>query len=297
MTERYFTLLGVWLIRGRGEILGEANDLYNEFQRCRDFVQSIPNVGLSVAGNKRVESMLHFQPGLYNVALLDLFGLISVEHGEPESGIAWNIAHISRVPFGFALFSVLSEGSTRKSSLWMPWENPWDVAGTLREFHSRLQPYFPLWRKTLTSHEKPARDGLHFFKVSLGKVWRRIVIPGEMTLEEMSAAILEAFDFGSDHIHVFRYRNRFGIIEEVKHPYAGGSPSTDEVTVGELPISPGTMLKCRFDFGDFRYVEVRLEKIEPNKSKIKDPMFIDGRGQAPPQYPDTDFDEWELEQE
>lgn len=255
-------------------------------------MQSIPKFGLSLAGNKRVESMLHFQPGLFNVALLDLFGLISVQHGEPEPGIAWNIAHVSRLPFGNALFRVLSEGSTNRRSLWMPWENPWDEEETFREFHSRLQPYFPLWHKTLTLQAAPARDGLHVFKVSLGKVWRRIAIPGDMTLEEMSEAILEAFSFEIDHRHVFRYRNRFGIFEEVKHPYADGLLSTDEVTIGELPISPGSMLKCRFDFGEFCYFEVRLEKIESMNPEIREPVVMDGRGEAPPQYRDIGFDEW-----
>src|SRR5258705_8344739 len=45
MTERYFTLLGAWLIRGRGEVLGETHDIFNEFHNCQDFVHSIPKAG------------------------------------------------------------------------------------------------------------------------------------------------------------------------------------------------------------------------------------------------------------
>jgi hypothetical protein len=33
---------------------------------------------------------------------------------------------------------------------------------------------------------------------------------------------------------------------------------------------------------------VRLEKLEPVNPKIRKPMVVDGRGQAPPQYPNFD---------
>jgi hypothetical protein len=295
VTEHYFTLLGAWLIRGRGEILGEDRYPFSELSRCRDFVQRIPEAGFKVAGDKHTESMIPFQPGLHNVALLDLFGLISVEHGEPETGRAWSIARIFRTPFGDALFCLLSDLSSDEVELWKPWGDRSDVAETLREFQSRLQPFFPEWRETLTLAETPASVSLHVFKVSLGRVWRRIAIPGEMSLEALSEAILDAFDFDNDHLHLFRYRNRFGIFEEVKHPYIEELPSTSEVKVGELPLRPGSMLEYLFDFGDNWLFEVWLEKLEPANPKLRKPMMIEGRGQAPPQYPNLDDEEWDEE--
>ncbi|MBA3321019.1 MAG: plasmid pRiA4b ORF-3 family protein [Pyrinomonadaceae bacterium] len=217
-----------------------------------------------------------------------MFGLISVENGEPETGKAWSIGRIFRTPFGDALFSLLSDISSDEIELWWPRENRRDETAMSREFQSRLQPFFPEWRETLTLPETTMRDGLHVFKVSLGRVWRRIAIPGEMTLEEMSEAILDAFDFDNDHLHLFRYRNRFDIFEEVKHPYMEESPPTAEVKVGELPLRPGSMLEYLFDFGDNWLFEVRLEELEPMNPKIRKPVMIDRRGQAPPQYPNFD---------
>jgi hypothetical protein len=295
MTGRYFTLLGAWLIRGRGEILGEDRYPFSELSRCRDFVQRIPKAGLKVAGDKQTESMLPFQPGLRNIALLDLFGLISVWHGEPETDKAWSISRIFRSPFGDALFCLLSEISGDEGELWWPWKTRRDEAGMLCEVQTRLQPYFPEWRETLTPPEAAMRNGLHVFKVSLGRVWRRIAISGEAPLEAFSEAILDAFDFDKDHLHLFRYRNRFGVFEEVKHPYTEESPSTAEVKVGELPLRPGSMLEYLFDFGDNWLFEVRLEKLEPVNPKIRKPAVIDGRGQAPPQYPNFDDEEWDEE--
>jgi hypothetical protein len=291
LTERYFTLLGAWLIRGRGEILGEDRYPFSELRQCRDFVQRIPEAGLRVAGDKQTESMIPFQPGLRNVALLDLFGLVSVWQGEPEPGRAWSITRIFRKPFGDALFCLLSNISGDEAELWWPWKTRRDEAGMLREVQSRLQPYFPEWRETLTPPEATMRNGLHVFKVSLGRVWRQIAIPGEATLEALSEAILDAFDFDNDHLHLFRYRNRFGIFEEVKHSYMEESPSTAEVKVGELPLQPGSALEYLFDFGDDWLFEVRLEKLEPTNPKIRKPVLIDSRGQAPPQYQSLDDEE------
>ena len=295
LTERYFMLLGAWLIRARGEILGEDRYPFSELSKCRDFLQRIPEAGLRVAGDKHTESMIPFAPGLRNVALLDLFGLTSVWQGEPEPGRAWNITRIFRKPFGDALFRLLSDLSSDEVRLWEPRGNRSDEAGLYRDFQSRLQPYFPEWRETLTLPETSMRDSVHVFKVSLGKAWRRIAIPGEMPLEALSEAILDAFDFDNDHLHLFRYRDRFGIFEEVKHPYTEESPSTAEVKVGELPLRPGALLEYLFDFGDNWLFEVRLEKLEPATPKIKKTTVIDGRGQAPPQYPNFDDEEWDEE--
>lgn len=294
-TERYFTLLGAWLIRGRGEILGEDRYPFSELSRCRDFVQRLPDAGLRVAGDKQTESMIPFQPGLRNVALLDLFGLISVWHGEPETGKAWSISRIFRTPFGDALFRLLSDISSDEVRLWEPQGDGSDEAELYRDFQSRLQPYFPNWRETLTLPDVAMRNSLHVFKVSPGKAWRRIAIPRELTLEALSEAILGAFDFDNDHLHLFRYRNHFGIFEEVKHPYTEESPSTAEVKIGELPLRPGSMLEYLFDFGDNWLFEVHLEKLEPANPKIGKPTVIEQHGQAPPQYPNFDDEDWDEE--
>src|SRR5205823_1097805 len=100
------------------------------------------------------------------------------------------------------------------------------------------------------------------------RVYRRIAIPGEITLEALSEAILDAFAFDNDHLHLFRYRNRFGIFEEVKHPYTEESPSTAEVKVGELPLRPSALLEYLFDFGDNWLYEGYLALVEPLTPKL-----------------------------
>jgi hypothetical protein len=54
-------------------------------------------------------------------------------------------------------------------------------------------------------------------------------------------------------------------------------------------------LERLFDFGDNRLFEVRLERLEPANPKLREPTAIDGRGQAPPRYPNFDDGEWDEE--
>jgi hypothetical protein len=57
------------------------------------------------------------------------------------------------------------------------------------------------------------------------------------------------------------------------------------------------MLEYVFDSGNTWRFNVRLEKIGSKNSKIRGPVVIDWRGQAPPQYPDHDLDDWGWEEE
>ncbi len=127
-----------------------------------------------------------------------------------------------------------------------------------------------------------------YFKVSLGKIWRRIAISSKMTLADLGSLILESVDFDSDHLDMFTYKNQIGRTVEVSHPYADGSPSTDEVRIGDLPLVEGFSMTYVFDFGDWWEFNVQLEKIQADESRSKDGAIIERYGEAPQQYPDWD---------
>ena len=50
-----------------------------------------------------------------------------------------------------------------------------------------LQPYFPEWKKNLSVPGWAFREGAHVFKVSLGRLWRRIAIPAGRPLDELAS--------------------------------------------------------------------------------------------------------------
>lgn len=291
-TERYFTLLEAWLVRGSGEIIGEHDPLGSLF-KCSTFMESILDKGLRVAGDRQAEQFtIPYSIGAYNLALLDLFGCVFIEEGQPEEGKGWVITRIKRTPFGEALIKLLSQHKLAELNALFEEGRELEEATGFGALQSVLQPYFPEWRNNLLLPEALLVDGLYIFKVSLDrKTWRRIAIPAKLTLDDLSYTILRAFNFDDDHLYEFSYRNRFGMTARVHHPYTEESPSTDEVAIGEIPLRPGASMEYLFDFGDMWRFDVKLEEINAEDTRIKKPKILEKHGQAPPQYPDIDEDE------
>lgn len=288
-TERYFTLLETWLFWSDVEILGERHGIFSESPMVpwKGFFQKIPETGLAIAGDKNQQINMSYYPGLHNLALLHLFGLISLEQIKPEPGKGWNIKRVQRTPLGDALLALLSLDFLNH------FERFWD----LREMSDRplgslqplMQPFFPEWRQNLVLPETEFQNGLYVFKVALEKkIWRRIVAPGETSLEQFSSSILDAFEFDYDHLYQFTYKNRYGVSAHVNHPYMDEAPFADEVQVGDLELKPGEAMTYSYDFGDNWEFEVLLERIEPVDPKIGAPKVVESQGEAPEQYPSWD---------
>jgi hypothetical protein len=88
------------------------------------FWARIPDKGLKIA-KYTDQNEFSYYPGIHNIALLDLFGFLSVQSGKPEAGKGWRITRLQRLPFGDAmlrlLFTIYSKkalsGSLRVTSM------------------------------------------------------------------------------------------------------------------------------------------------------------------------------------
>ncbi|MEM9090215.1 MAG: hypothetical protein AAGC93_15880 [Cyanobacteria bacterium P01_F01_bin.53] len=154
---------------------------------------------------------------------------------------------------------------------------------------------------------EPFSLGRHIFKVSLGKVWRRIAISGEATLSQFGDLIRDSVKFDDDHLDQFTYENSMGRQVNIMHPYMNeGEQFTDEIMVGSLPLVEGDKLKYLFDFGDCWEFEACLETVEPEPTqgipKVKSSKrskknnkpraigeILESHGEAPEQYPESDW--------
>jgi len=284
-TERYCTLLETWLVRGRPQIIGERDRSWarvpTTFREVQWFFLPLPDDGLPVAGNKGAEDSLRYWPGLHNLALLELFGLVAVRHGPPEPGKGWRIEVIERTPLGDALLAALHAGFFGDVDNILALESEDEVP--LGVLQPALQPYFPAWQKNLSVPEWAFREGAHVFKVSLGRIWRRIAIPARLTLDALASAILNAVRFDHDHLYLFSYRNRFGAEDQVHHPYMDEGPWTSEVSIGDVPLRVGQTMTFLFDFGDMWEFDVTLESVDP-EMKLKKPVVLEKHGNPPEQY-------------
>jgi hypothetical protein len=199
--EKYFTLLESWLVRGNPEILGERSSLGWMTRRIHSWAslfERTPPEGRPIAGDTQAEASLRYTPGPYNLALLELFGFMVIQHLPPEPRGGWRIARLYRTPLGEAVLYLLVEHYEQEFDYFHDPTEADFIPGRLQPI---FQPYVPQWQNNLAFPEIGFREGQFVFKVSLGRAWRRIAIPPAFTLDELRLAILNAFDFADpDHL-------------------------------------------------------------------------------------------------
>jgi len=70
-----------------------------------------------VAGWDDLNWFLRYRPGLYNLALDDLFGLISLEPAPPVPGEGWQLVRLARTPLGDAILYPKTNVACRSSAI------------------------------------------------------------------------------------------------------------------------------------------------------------------------------------
>jgi Plasmid pRiA4b ORF-3-like protein len=293
--EQYFNLLEAWLRFGRTEMVGETRGsgdglLHHSMMAWR----SLPAQGTQFDITRPSEVFVagiyrHF----YQLALMDLFGIVEVER--PHHHVApWCPAGIKRVPFGDALFTLITSRCDYLGIGQLIGEEDEDEdedgpeLPTFGAWQSIFQPYFPEWRENLEFSAVEPREGTFVFRVLLGKVWRLIAIPADASLDHLVHLILRSVNFDSDHLYSVTYRDRMGTQVRINGPDVEDGPSTDGVQIGALPLEPGQTMDLLYDFGDNWEFTIKLDRIEPPGTKIKAPGVIESHGKAPEQYPDWD---------
>ncbi len=283
--EKYFTLLESWLMRGNPEIIGERSSLGWMPRRIYSWVslfEQISPEGQPIAGDTAAEASVRYTPGLYNLALLELFGFMVIQHLPPEPGGGWQIGRLYRTSLGEAVLYLLVEYFEQEFDYFYNSTEADFVPGRLQPV---FQPYVPQWQNNLVVPEIGFREGLFVFKVALGRAWRRIAVPTMFTLDELSLAILNAFGFADpEHLYTFKYPNRFGSVTEVHHPEMGEGPYTHEIRVGDISLRLEATMVFLFDYIDNWEFEVQLERIEPVNPQISQAVVLESQGRAPAQY-------------
>ncbi len=293
-TEQYFNLLEAWLLFSRDEMVGERGSRWRKGHvfDCLQTWGTTPRNGTRFKPEQPYGVFVQgFDQHLYHLALLDLFGLMELEHlNRPIK--PWNPGGLRHRPFGDALLTVLAEHYL-DPKLGVPkrFRDEDEEDGTAPQFgvwQPLFQPYFPAWRANLTYPAPEPRAGIFVFRVVLGRAQRLIATPADATLDDLAGWILDSVHFDDDHLYRFEYRDRFGVTVEAHHPSMDEGPFTDEVELGTLPLEPGHTMLFEFDFGDCWQFEVTLERVDP-PDKRKVPRILESRGKAPEQYPDAEW--------
>ena len=145
------------------------------------------------------------------------------------------------------------------------------------------------------------------FKVALTgeqNIWRRIAIRSDQTLDDLHAAIFDAFDRFEEHMYSFHRQPLYArrgpdfnrdneeytspMILEVADPFEPrGRHDASKTQIGALGLKPGGTLYYLFDFGDSWWHDLTVEATGLNVERARRfPWIIEKHGASPPQYSD-----------
>ena len=115
--------------------------------------------------------------------------------------------------------------------------------------------------------------------VSKPPVWRRVVVPADLTLGELHDVIVEAMGWEDSHLHMF---------DTGSQQY--GPPGLDlgfadesRARLGDVLSRSGSSLIYTYDFGDDWEHEVRLEETRAATPGSVYPSCVAGKGACPPE--------------
>jgi len=286
-----FALFYAWWHRGSDEIIGEQGRGFcgNYFYETANFFQTILNKGLDINTKNVNFDFLRYRPGLHNLALMELFGFIQIELNSELSKENWPITKIKPTKWGSAILQCLS----KEISAFDIFEFERSGNEQIKSWGSELRAYLPAWNKNLDQKTTgELKEGVVIFKVSLGKVYRKLAVPCDISLDELASSILTAFSFSNDHLYQFYYKNKYGITERIVHSFVDSEYEmyTDEYAVAELALYEGMEIIFNFDFGDdWRFLMIVESFVDNDLSSIE-PKVIEQYGTPPEQYPDFDSD-------
>lgn len=149
------------------------------------------------------------------------------------------------------------------------------------------------------------------FKVALQaqkKIWRRIALRSDQTLDDFHECIFVAFDRYDEHLYSFYLpppgsKGRRAMMDALEYtsPIMLEQPGpfdwmeahdASKTAVGSLGLEAKRQLRYLFDFGDDWWHEITVEQIDGTPDDGEYPRVVERRGDSPPQYPDLEED-WE----
>ena len=254
-TEQYFTLMVLWLHETSWDSVGQGSrwgvgmlsDVRTAYLQLCDRITSLDNGHFG---------MLYGIEASVAVSLLHQFGWIRLTYDTvPEPGKAASIREIERTDFGDAMFVATCQFGS-------------DDDESIMALQATLQNYFPDWKETLVQSEAEYREGQHTFKVSLGKIWRRIVASPDTNCEQLADTILDAYKFNHDHLYQFELRDSAGNTIKIGGPHLDEADYfAEEMRVGDVPLLIGDSMIFHYDFGDDWRFKVTLESVDATNTK------------------------------
>jgi hypothetical protein len=119
-------------------------------------------------------------------------------------------------------------------------------------------------------------------------VWRRIEVPGNVTLAELHSILQTVMCWFDSHLHDFEINGvEYGVPDE---EWAYDEKVRDESKVRLNKVaSEGTKIRYTYDFGDNWRHDVIVEKVGPAEDGVRYPRCLAGKRATPPEDVGGDY--------
>lgn len=157
---------------------------------------------------------------------------------------------------------------------------PAEPLGTVIPFPGQPAPAAP------APNPRSASGAVFQLKVTLldtkPPIWRRVLVDGKSTLDQLHEVIQAAFGWWNYHLHEFEVgRTRYGVPDPDED--WGEPPQDERRTRLDAIAGEGSSFRYTYDFGDGWDHKVTVEKVLPASSTATVPACIDGRRACPPE--------------
>lgn len=128
-------------------------------------------------------------------------------------------------------------------------------------------------------------EDVYIFKVILRRgLWRRIQISPRHSLHDLHLAILEAYEFGDEHLYAFFMEGKPWQGTAYWGPHNDCGPYAEKTKLESLNLEHKQKFLYLYDFGDEWKFSVQLEAVLTEAPHLVRPIIIAKRGEAPEQY-------------
>jgi len=144
-------------------------------------------------------------------------------------------------------------------------------------------------QKVTTGLEKsiPAKESSYQIKISLDgikpPIWRRVLVEGDISLDDFHNIILDAMGWEGYHLYNFRINNSlYSVVDEDDFGLMDYIDS-EEVKLSDVVYKEKQKFKYTYDFGDNWKHTILIEKILPFDDDQDYPVCIKGKRNCPPE--------------
>jgi len=132
----------------------------------------------------------------------------------------------------------------------------------------------------------PREDAVYILRITIEAVdppvWRRVQVPGSITLERLHTVIQKAMGWRDVHLHEFEVGGRRYGQPEPDEPHYKVEPEWKLTLRGAAPTE-GARFRYVYDLGDGWSHEVLVEAIQALAAPLKYPVCLAGERACPPE--------------